>query len=116
MAIKSITLTNFGGGAAVEKFDAELTRALSNIADLNTDPKATRTITLIFKLKPDQNRQKIEMSISSKTSLAADDVYTTQGWFGVNKETGQLELLGSDPKQQSFFEGGKVKSMNGGAE
>jgi len=65
-----ITLTNLGGGAAVERFNYELNRVLQNIHDPNTPAQAVRTITLTVKLTPDETREIADTSISCSSKVA----------------------------------------------
>lgn len=41
-----VSLDTLGGGAAVERFNYELSRVLENILDLNTNPTAGRQVQL----------------------------------------------------------------------
>jgi hypothetical protein len=49
-----LSLETLGDGGAVELFNAELDRAIQNIADINSDPKAVRKVTLEVSLKPNE--------------------------------------------------------------
>lgn len=65
------TLGNIAKGAAEERFQHEWSRVLENIADPNTDPEASRTITLTFTVKPDAKRETMSVSVQGKAKLAA---------------------------------------------
>lgn len=51
-----VSLDTLGGGAAVERFNYELSRVLENILDLNTNPTAGRQVQLTLKIKPNEDR------------------------------------------------------------
>ncbi len=50
-----ISITSICGGAVPEIFQRELYEVLKNIADPNTNPEKTRTITLKFIFKPTED-------------------------------------------------------------
>ncbi|PSK11689.1 replication terminator protein [Brevibacillus porteri] len=66
-----IDLTDFAGGAVTERFNQELQKALENIADPNTDPKKSRTVTVKVTLKADENRDIADVDITTSSSLVA---------------------------------------------
>lgn len=85
-------------GAIQERVDYEVTRAVDNILDLNTDATAKRKITLVIEMKPDENRQFIKISASAKSTLAAvTPVGTTLG-IAANPDTGEMVLVESTPQ------------------
>ena len=85
-------------GAIQERVDYEVTKAVDNILDLNTDPCAKRKITLTIELKPDENRQYIKISASAKSTLAPVlPVGTTLG-IAANPDTGEMVLVESTPQ------------------
>ena len=58
-----VSLVNIKGGSAVEMFDRQLDRVMSNIADVNTTMK-TRTITLQVTIAPlDEQRTQVAFAI-----------------------------------------------------
>lgn len=57
-------------GAIQERVDYEVGRVVDNILDVNTDATAKRKITLTIEMKPDENRQIIQMKASAKSALA----------------------------------------------
>lgn len=65
-----VSLQTLGGGAAVEKFDYELQRAIDNVSDWNTSPTATREVKLIVKIKPNEDRSFATVEIQSGSKLA----------------------------------------------
>jgi hypothetical protein len=65
-----ISLETLAQGAAVELFNDELTRVLGNILDPNTKPTTTRSVTLTFTIKPDEDRSYAGALIDVKSKLA----------------------------------------------
>ena len=96
-----ITLTNLGGGAAVEKFDEELQRVLDNIVDPNTQAESVRSITLKVTIKPDNTRQVGTVLISSVAKLAPDKEYETTCALGAVNGKGVAREL---REQGSLFD------------
>lgn len=57
-------------GAFEERVDRAMAEAIDNILDPNTKATAKRSITLNIELRPDEERSRIEVSVSVKTKLA----------------------------------------------
>lgn len=72
MAEERVSLVNLMGGLAVERFDDELAKVLTNIVDPNTPANAKREITLKLGFKPDKGRDlgAVEILVSSKLAPA----------------------------------------------
>ncbi|MDX5091629.1 hypothetical protein SD939_10465 [Lactobacillus crispatus] len=66
-----IELSEFAGGAVTERFNQELQKALENIADPNTDPKKTRTVTVKMTIKADENRDIADVDITASSTLVS---------------------------------------------
>ena len=85
-------------GAIQERVDYEVAKVVDNILDLNTDPVAKRKITLTIEMKPDENRQFIKISASSKSTLAPVlPVGTTLG-IAAHPDTGEMIIVESVPQ------------------
>lgn len=65
-----ITLANVMDGAATVLFETELKKVIENLVDVNTDPKAIRELSLVFKFKVSDDRRSAGISVSPKTKLA----------------------------------------------
>lgn len=102
-----VSLISLSGGAAVEKFDDELRRAVENILDPNTSPTAARTINLKVTLKPTAQRDRVIVGINVASKLTPHDGTATQMYVGKDPKTQQVLAFEDDPKQvtvQSFIE------------
>lgn len=66
---KLVNLENFAGGALTEKFNDGFKEVLKNIADLNTDYKKKRKLTLELEFLPDEDRELSLIDIKVKTKL-----------------------------------------------
>lgn len=66
-----VDLSDFAGGAVAERFNHELQKVLENIADPNTDPKKTRSVTLTVSIKADEHRDVANVSINTKSTIVA---------------------------------------------
>ena len=69
MKLKQLNLNNIKGGAAVEMFEQELARVLENINNPNTEPDATREITMKFTFKPAKDRSSAIVKISGRLTM-----------------------------------------------
>jgi len=91
-----MSLATLAGGAAVEKFDAELERVLQNIADINTTG-GDRGITLKVTLKPDAERSFCRVSVQVSSRLQPEEPFGTQMFIG--REGGRTVAFEHNPEQ-----------------
>lgn len=91
-----LSLDTLAGGAAVEKFNAELERVLQNITDINTT-EGERSITLKAKIKPDADRSICRVQIQVTSTLAPEAPFGTQMFLG--REGGRTVAFEHDPQQ-----------------
>lgn len=98
---KFVSLATLADGALGELFDAELQRVLQNVADPNTDPEQIRTITLTVKVKPNEEREIGDVTVSAASKLAALKKVKTVIYMG--RQAGKLVAVESNPKQQGLF-------------
>ena len=95
------SILEYAMGAIAESVDYELNRVLANIGDPNTVPTAKHKITLTLVFSPDENRVRIEMASSCKSTLAP--LSTVKTMLGVTRaRNGDLllaEMLPQIPGQ-----------------
>lgn len=101
-ALKAVTLDTIAGGALIELFQAELTRCLDNISDINTDPVQKRTITITLELKPSVKRDTVDTKVKCGSKLAGIIAVNTQLFVG--KHNGKLIAVENDPRQGALFD------------
>ncbi|HHT7202890.1 MULTISPECIES: replication terminator protein [Bacillales] len=65
-----IDLNSFADGALAEQFDREFERVTENMADLNTDPKKARKITVTLTFVGDKKRDVWDCKVQAKSTLA----------------------------------------------
>lgn len=104
-----INVINLADGSIVEKLNRELDKITQNIMDKNTDPKKERKITLTLSFKPNENRDFVRTTITTKTTLATEQGVETQILVGKDSE-GQLHL--NEVRQQSMFDKPAAKITN----
>lgn len=75
------SLTNLGQGAAVERFNDALQTVIENMMDVNTDDKA-REIRLVVKFKPNNSRNRCDVSYLVTTKLSPAESLSTQLFVG----------------------------------
>lgn len=94
---EKVSLLNLGCGAAVELFDCELEKVLTDIQDPNTEEKAARTVTLKVTVKP-SDRGYGKVSIQASCSLAKPNAYGTNFYIG-KSPSGQVQAFEHNPQQ-----------------
>ena len=65
-----LNLVNLKGGAAMERFDEALGKAIENILDPNTSTKFVREIRLLVKIKPNEDRGSCSLGLEVSTKLS----------------------------------------------
>lgn len=118
MSENVVSLSTLGNGAAVQLFQVELQKVLDNIVDENTNPKAIREVTLKVKVKPDEDRDYGQVSISCTSKLAPMAPFGTNFFIGKRGRQGVAQE--HNPKQAKLFESDKplaaVPAAEGGAQ
>jgi len=107
-----MSLPTIAGGACVELFDAELERALRNIADVNTPPEKVRVITVQVRITPNAKRELGEVEVSVSSKLPSFASVSTVAYFG--RHEGKHVAQERDPKQLSFDDQPTVVGIQGG--
>lgn len=107
-----ITLSNIGGGAAVEKFSDELRKVVANIMDPNTPASAKREITIKVSIKPSVDRAFGPIVVSASSKLAPVRGFSTVAHFGMDGD--EPVAFEDDPKQLTigdFIENSKATTI-----
>ena len=114
MGNEPLSLSNIYQGGAIEAFDHELKAVLENIDDINTNPDAERSVTLVMKIKPDKDRDVGKVKIEVKSKLAPAQALETKLYM--EKGTAQEMFKGQNPNQHvlpgSTAVGGNVVNLN----
>lgn len=80
-----VNLATLSGGAVEERFQNALHEIVTNIADLNTDPKVMRSITIKVEFRPSPTRANAELSTSVTTKLAPWKTVDSSVMMGVDE-------------------------------
>jgi hypothetical protein len=83
--MEAMSYTTLGGGAAAEMFDRELEKILANIQDPNRPYKPPREITLKLTMKPDENREKVSISIAVSSKAPGFKSFDSLAYLGVDQ-------------------------------
>lgn len=94
---KMINLETFAGGALAERMNQGLKEVLENIADLNTDSKPKRKLTLDMTFNTDEERELTEVTIAVKTKLTPRSSVATKILIDRDLDG---EVLGTEFKKQ----------------
>jgi hypothetical protein len=97
-----VRLDTIGGGSALELFDIELGKVLENIADINTEAEAVRTVTITVKIYPGQLRDNAEIEVGSTCKLAPIRPADAVLFFG--RQNGRRVAVEHDPRQAGLFD------------
>lgn len=95
-----VALDTVARGAAPEVFGHEFQKVLDSIRDLNTDPKAKRTITMKFDFEPLESREEARVTLSAKTVLPA--IASVQGHMFMGRADGKLRATTHDTQQDEI--------------
>lgn len=90
--MKHINIEQFSNGELTQQINREMEAVARNIADPNTEAKTARKITVTITLKPNEQRDFITASITTKSTLAPTLGAVTA--LGIRKDlkTGEVEV------------------------
>lgn len=97
-----VSLATINGGAAIERFDHELKKIVENINDVNTDPKATRKVTLELTIKPTEDRTMCAYDI--KVNGRPASMRAVSAFFYLSYQGGEVVAVENNPQQPVFSE------------
>ncbi len=105
--MKHINIEKFSNGELTQQINREMEAVARNIADPNTEAKTARKITVTITLKPNEQRDFITTSITTKSTLAPTLGAVTA--LGIRKDlkSGEIEVgeIGNQiPGQMSIDE------------
>ena len=90
--MKHINIEQFSNGELTQQINREMEAVARNIADPNTEAKTTSKITVTITLKPNEQRDFITTSITTKSTLAPTLGAVTALAVGKNLKTGEIEV------------------------
>lgn len=108
-----VSLATLANGSAVDLFDTEMKKVLTNILDPNTKADAVRSVTLKVDFKPSETRGVSEIAISAVSKLAPPKSAKSTLYIGTKK--GEAVAVERDPNQMSFDDI-KPETPNAGAD
>lgn len=89
--MKHINLETFANGAFTAQVNRAMEEVTKNIQDPNTEPSATRKITVTIGFKPNQERNFVATGVQTKTTLAPALGAVTALSMGKDIQTGEVE-------------------------
>lgn len=106
MASTKQSIMQMAGGAFLERVDYEMEKVVENILDPNTKATKTRKITVTIELTPDDDRSKIDVNVTAKSTLVPTNPVGTSLAF-VNNANGEGLLAEMTPQipGQLFLDG-----------
>lgn len=99
---ETVSLENIANGAAVERFEEALKSVLANIHDVNTPATQARELSLVFKFKPNKDREIVTINIIPKVKLAPMSPHETQ--IFVSEQNGEIQGFELNPNQLQLFD------------
>lgn len=90
--MKHINIEQFSNGELTQRINREMEAVARNIADPNTEAKTARKITVTITMKPNEQRDFITTSITTKSTLAPTLGAVTALAVGKNLKTGEIEV------------------------
>ncbi len=109
--MKHINLENLANGAFTAQVNRAIEEVTKNIQDPNTEPGATRKITVTIGFKPNQERNFVATGVQTKTTLAPALGAVTAFSMGKDLATGAVEAVevntGQIPGQMSMEDMGQ---------
>lgn len=103
MSDMKVRLDGLGGGAAMERFEEEMSKVIANIVDPNTPYKQKRTVTLSVSISPNEERTQCVMEIGCTSKLAPVKSVDSMLAIGVDQH-GCIHAEEWVPKQLGLFD------------
>lgn len=123
--MKHINLETFANGAFTAQVNRAMEEVTKNIQDPNTEPSATRKITVTIGFKPNQDRNFVATGVQTKTTLAPALGAVTALSMGKDIRTGEVEAveignqipghMSMEDVQTAQLSGGSVQEVDGRA-
>ena len=123
--MKHINLEKLANGAFTAQVNRAIEEVTKNIQDPNTEPGATRKITVTIGFKPNQERNFVATGVQTKTTLAPALGAVTAFSMGKDIRTGEVEAVeirNQIPGQMSLEDvqtaqpsGGSIQEVDGRA-
>ena len=95
-----LNVSTLSGGALVERIQDEISKAIANITDPNTPAKKARTVTMKMTIKPNEQRNMAEVSVSTSSTLCAPTPIETGIYIGMNPKTGGNRRVRNDQRRR----------------
>ena len=90
--MKHINIEQFSNGELTQQINREMEAVARNISDPNTEAKTARKITVTITMKPNEQRDFITTSITTKSALAPTLGAVTALGVAKNLKTGEIEV------------------------
>lgn len=103
-----LNVATLSQGGAVERFQDELTKVITNITDPNTPAKKARTVTLKMTIKPNEQRNMAEVIVATSSTICPANPIETSIYIGANPKTGEIgasEMASGENPMQSILPG-----------
>lgn len=115
--MKHINLENLANGAFTAQVNRAIEEVTKNIQDPNTEPGATRKITVTIGFKPNQERNFVATGVQTKTTLAPALGAVIAFSMGKDIATGAVEAVevntGQIPGQMSMEDVQQTSTLAG---
>lgn len=106
-----LNVTTLSQGGAIERFQEELNRVITNITDPNTPAKKPRTVTLKMTIKPNEQRNMAEVVVATSSTICPASPIETSIYIGANPRTGEIgasEMSSGENPLQTTLPGAEV--------
>ena len=90
--MKHINIEQFSNGELSQQINREMESVARNIADPNTEAKTARKITVTITLKPNEHRDFVTTSITTKSTLAPTLGAVTALGIGKDLKSGEIQV------------------------
>ena len=90
--MKHVNIEQFSNGELTQQINREMEAVARNIADPNTEAKTARKITVAITMKPNEQRDFITTSITTKSTLAPTLGAVTALSIRKDLKTGEIEV------------------------
>lgn len=109
---RELTIADLGGGAVLERLEFELKEVLDDCFDVNKVADSPREISLKLKIKPDQYRYSIEITVQTGNKLGQRHPIERRAFMDDATRT-VLEPTTKETEQEMFDHNGNIAIIGG---
>lgn len=103
----NLSVDSLAGGGLIERITDEISKAIANCLDPNTEAKKPRTVSMVMRITPNKERDMADVSCIVSSKLQPAEALETTLFIGADPRTGEIAVneKPTDTMKQEFLPG-----------